>query len=152
MTTESLSCKIIKMVSGENIICFTDDTCNDLGNERTIILLEPTVISTFRIPRSYGIAESFILQPWFPLSEETIVEIQARNIVAVANAKPSFRETYEKYLEQMNSEEEQSIQSEEKSSDEIENTVNELMQSMFNEGEEDNEHDGSRTFGKRTLH
>jgi hypothetical protein len=141
----SLFCKYIKFSNGDNIVCLTDDNCDDLGNLRSIVVMEPMSVVPIRIPRFGKLMETYVLHPWLPLTDEKVVEISTGSIISAVEARNSFREQYEQFIEQQN----QSPDIEEDLS-----RAQELLKTLATtEHEEDDDNDdGHWNPTSRTLH
>jgi hypothetical protein len=137
----SLFCKYIKFSNGDNIVCLTDDNCDDLGNLRSIVVMEPMSVVPIRIPRFGKLMETYVLHPWLPLTDEKVVEISTGSIISAVEARNSFREQYEQFIEQQN----QSPDIEENQELEIEEDLSraqELLKTLATtEHEEDDDND-----------
>jgi len=94
-----LKCKYIKFTNGENIICLTDDNFANLSNHRMVAIMEPMLVSPLRFPRQGKIVETYILHPWMPVSDERVVEISTIGIISAVEARQSFREQYEEFID-----------------------------------------------------
>lgn len=144
----TLFCKYIKLNNGENIVCMTDDPCNNLSNSRSIVIMDPMTVTAIRIPRPSGISETYIMTPWMPITDEKILEINTRSIISAADARTSFREQYENYVEYLSKPEliSEHVELTEQEQQDIEEISNSLL-------EDDEENDnGFWNSGSRTLH
>jgi glucuronate isomerase len=94
-----LKCKYIKFTNGENIICLTDDNFDNLSNHRMVAIMEPMLVSPLRFPRQGKIVETYILHPWMPVSDEKVIEISTIGIISAVEARQSFREQYEEFID-----------------------------------------------------
>ena len=99
--------KLIKLSSGDNIICTTDDDCKDFIKKKMITVHNPVVLNTIRLPRGTSILESYILIPWFSFSESEIYDISTQQIVTTSNLKEGLVKNYKTFLENRDSEDEE---------------------------------------------
>jgi hypothetical protein len=156
MTDSSLSCKVLRLTNGEHIIGYTDDACENLANARSIMFMEPMLLTSIRIPRPSGIAESYIMYPWMPLTDDKVIEINSACIVSVANARPSFREQYEKFVDQINEQTNETEITEVdinrlSTSGSIKDLIEKLTEDLQSDDEEEQDH-GNWEPPTRTLH
>ena len=94
-----LNYKYLKLSNGENILCMTDDDCENLTKKKFIHILEPVLITPFRFPRGVKIMETFIMQPWVPFASEKFFTISTSSIIMATNVHDDFKDQYEKYIE-----------------------------------------------------
>jgi hypothetical protein len=158
----NLNCKYIKLSNGENIICLTDDNMENLETNRRVLITDPMMVSLVRVPRlGVGVVDSYVLHPWMPLSEDKIMEINTSCIISAVEAKASFREQYENFIDQMNNE--KLIPAEERETARDLSNAQELMKALVGdmdvdldeilEEQEDDDDSWLRATGTgRTLH
>lgn len=99
MDNKPLNYKYIKLSNGENILCMTDDKCEDFGKKKVIHVLEPVLVTPFRFPRGLKIVETFIMQPWVPFSADKVFAISTSSIIMATDVLEDFKQQYEKYIE-----------------------------------------------------
>lgn len=99
MDNKSLNYKYIKLSNGENILCMTDDNCEDFVKKKVIHILEPVLVTPFRFPRGLKIVETFIMQPWVPFSADKVFTISTSSIIMATDVLEDFKQQYEKYIE-----------------------------------------------------
>lgn len=97
--TNSLYYKFIKLVSGDDIVCRTNDDCSNLFDQKTLCISDPVVLNPVRVPRGNMLVESYIMYPWFSFSAEEVFEIPTTQIVLAVNIKDNLKENYLLYLE-----------------------------------------------------
>lgn len=155
MNTESnLFCKVIKLTNGDNIVCLTDDKCDNLIESQTIMVMDPMIVTPIRMPRFGKIVESYILHPWVPISDEKIFEIRTSTIISAVEVRSHFREQYENFIEQSQQIESETITAETDISDNLE-AIQTLMKNMTtNQPEEleDDDDPGIWESASRTIH
>ena len=71
----NINYKIIKLTTGETIVCSTEDSCEDLLEKKTIIIINPVILNHVRIPRGSSLIESYIMFPWMSFTENNIFTI-----------------------------------------------------------------------------
>jgi hypothetical protein len=147
-----LKCKYIKFTNGENIICLTDDNFENLNKNRMVAIMEPMLVSPVRYPRQGKIVETYILHPWIPISDEKVIEISTIGIISAVEARKSFRDQYEEFIE---TREKDFEQTDDNASDDLD-TAQAMIKHMFESSnqteEEDDEIYEVTGNNKRRLH
>lgn len=92
------SYKLLKLNSGEDIVCKTEETLS-LKDKQSIIIQDPMVLNQLRTPYGAGIVESYTLSPWLALSDDEFYEIPVQYIILAANVKETLKENYIKYVQ-----------------------------------------------------
>lgn len=156
--------KLIKLSSGDNIICTTEDDCKDFIKKKIITVHNPVVINTIRVPRGTSILESYILIPWFNFCDSEIYDISTQQIVTTSNIKDGLVKNYQTFLENREKDEEEETKdiSVEDLQEEDPDIVQQLMDTLaehIGEQSEEEEQDGRDEyyFGRdrrrtRTIH
>ncbi|NBW56977.1 hypothetical protein EBR43_04180 [bacterium] len=144
MDNKRLNYKYIKLSNGENILCMTNDDCENLCKKKVIHVLEPVLVTPFRFPRGTKIVETFIMQPWVPFSQEKVFVISTNCIIMATNVVEDFKQQYESYIETAESGDKGNIS--EQTSQEI--------QEFLTEGNEGYEEEQEITIGsgRRIVH
>ena len=93
-------CKLIKIITGENIICFTDNEENDLILKPSINIKEPVIINSVVIPRGNMAVETHIMSKWIKMTKSDEVKIPSRNIITMVDVTDSVEEQYRLFLEE----------------------------------------------------
>jgi hypothetical protein len=148
--------KYFKLVSGESIICKTEDDCKNIYKQKTVSVTDPVILNPVRIPRGEILIESYIMYPWFSFSPDDVYEIPTQQIVLASNIKESLKKNYIEYLEHQakrDSEEASDDQFEDNDDDEFDEELEDEMIQQILEGD-DYEENGRIATGssKRTLH
>lgn len=91
--------KLLKLNSGEDIVCKTEETLS-LRDKQSIIIQDPMVLNQIRTPYGAGIVESYTLAPWLALSEDEFYEIPVQYIIIAANVKDTLKENYIRYVQE----------------------------------------------------
>ena len=155
---ENLNYKLLKLTSGETIVCSTEDPCTDLTKNKTITITNPVALNHVRIPRGSVLVESYIMLPWMSFTEDNTFEVSTSQIIVAATIKEELRKNYIEYIigrSKEDSEQEEDIEFEEISEGEsIHEFLETLEKEMGNyENEEDSREDSGRfKRGNRILH
>ena len=88
--TQTKHYKLLKLVSGDDIICTTLDDLNNVKLNTIISIFDPVVVKTVKLPRDLGIYESYILQPWLRYISQTEYRIPVNNIIAIVNVNEEW--------------------------------------------------------------
>jgi hypothetical protein len=136
-----LSYKILKLNSGEDIVCKTDEVI-DLKDTFSLFIKDPLVLNQIRSNVGRAVIESYTLAPWFALTKEEFYEVPVRNIISYANANEELKENYIKYLDARKEAEENAI-----------DVTDEIRDSILEE-ENDERHDygNNRIRRRKTFH
>jgi hypothetical protein len=151
--------KYFKLVSGEGIICKTEDDCKNIYKQKTVSVTDPVILNPVRIPRGEILIESYIMYPWFSFSPDNVYEIPTQQIVLASNIKESLKKNYVEYLTQQakrdreEMSEEESFEMDDDDEDLIDDELEDEMIQQILEGD-DYEENGRIATGssKRTLH
>ena len=137
----TLSFKVLKLISGEDIVCKTDEVIN-LKENFSIFIKDPLVLNQIRTRLTDAVMESYTLAPWFALAEEEFYEIPIRNIITYASAKEELKENYIKYLTARKEAEENAID------------IDDEARDLILEENDDEKHDNgnSRSRRRKTFH
>ena len=141
MKTQDLYYKFLRLTTGETILCVTDDDCSNLWNHKTIIVAEPYVLVSTKIPKNNGIVEAYMMFPWCSFSEDSTIEINTDKILFASTPKKELIEHYDSSI----------IGDKTESSVSIEDS--DILKEMFENNEmeqEDEEKDGKGS--TRILH
>ena len=154
---------LLKLSSGDNVICSTEDSCENFVDKKMLSITNPVVLNVLRMPKGRNLVESYVLIPWFSFASNDIYEISTDQIITAIDIKETLVKNYLDYLEQRDKEEEElkAVQEEELSvSEEKElQTVFDNMIEKLGEQIEEEENDGRDEFifgrnrrGTRTIH
>jgi len=146
----NLHYKFLKLSNGENIVCATDDDCQNLKSKISIHILDPVLVTPVRIPRGSQIAETYVLTPWISISDETVYEIPTQQIIVATDVKEHFRDNYKSFIEHTN--EPKPIKDNGSLEEEF---LSNLMKSMKNDEETNEESEGDKRIlvaGNRSVH
>ena len=140
--------KILKLTSGEDIICKTFDECKDLKG-RNISITDPVVLNQIRMPRGDMIVESYILSPWVSLANTAIFEISTDHIIVAADTKETLKDNYIKFIDSREASEISEAEAKELDTDQIQEIVDKFINTLEEEHNENKEPPKRRG---RTLH
>ena len=136
-----LGFKVLKLISGEDIVCKTDELIN-LKDNFSIFIKDPLVLNQIRTRLTDAMMESYTLAPWFALAEEEFYEIPIRNIISYANVNDELKENYIKYLIARKEAEENAI-----------DVTDEVRDSILEENDNEKHDNGnSRSRRRKTFH
>ena len=93
------SYKLLKLNSGEDIVCKTEENLS-LKDKETIFIQDPMVLNQLRTPFGAGVVESYTLSPWLALAEDEFYEIPVNYIILAANVKETLKDNYIKYVQE----------------------------------------------------
>jgi len=139
--------KILKLTSGEDIVCKTFDECKDL-KDRNILISDPVILNQIRVPRGDMIVESYILSPWSALSAANVFEISTSHIIVATDIKETLKDNYITFVDATHDIED-SEDEEKKSLDKLEEIVDKFINTLEEEHNENKEPPKRRG---RTLH
>ena len=91
--------KILKLVSGEDIVCTIENYSRNIRQREYIVVKNPVLLNQVRIPRGPVIVESYILSPWVALSPNEEFEIPTQHIIVVSDAKETLQDNYNTFIE-----------------------------------------------------
>jgi hypothetical protein len=93
------SYKLLKLNSGEDIVCKTEENLS-LKDKETIFIQDPMVLNQLRTPFGAGVVESYTLSPWLALAEDEFYEIPVHYIILAVNIKETLKDNYIKYVQE----------------------------------------------------
>lgn len=149
--------KMLKLITGEIIICTTDDDCEDLHEKSSITIMDPVLMNQLRIPREGYIFESYVLLPWLSFCETPMFNIRTKHILVAGDIKEQLKTNYLDFIISK-AEEEANLLSPTKEGSEaetIENILSNIVEGIEDEEEEDyREPAGDSRQGRstRTIH
>jgi len=142
--------KLLKLSNGENIVCATDDDCQNLRSKTSIHICDPVLITPFRIPKGMSIAETFIMTPWISISDESVFEVPTEQILVAVDIKDNFKENYISFVESSN--ETSNIKVRLNDTERLVDTILNTLGKSNNEEIEDKEDRPIIVPGTRTIH
>jgi ribosomal protein L23 len=92
--------KIIRLKTGESIICTLDSNVRSLASETHLSLNSPVQVVPLHETRKGNqvVGESFMLRPWIGLSDSTEFTISVDVVMTIGNVKPEVKEQYDNYI------------------------------------------------------
>lgn len=93
-------CKLIKIITGENVICFTDNIDDDLNQNSYITVKEPVIINSVVIPRGNMVVETHVMSKWIKMAKNSEVKIPSRNIITMVEVTDSVEEQFRLFLDE----------------------------------------------------
>ena len=140
--------KLLKLTSGEDIVCKTFDECKDLKG-RNISITDPVVLNQIRMPRGDMIVESYILSPWVALANTEIFEISTDHIIVAADTKETLKDNYIKFIDSRS----EPIVSESETKEMETKQIQEIVDRFINTLEEEqNDSNETPKRSRRTIH
>jgi len=140
--------KILKLTSGEDIVCKTFDECKDLKG-RNISITDPVVLNQIRMPRGDMIVESYILSPWVSLANTAIFEISTDHIIVAADTKETLKDNYIKFIDSRETSEISEVEPKELDTEQVQEIVDKFINILEEEHNENKEPPKRRG---RTIH
>ena len=140
--------KILKLTSGEDIICKTIDECKDLKG-RNISITDPVVLNQIRMPRGDMIVESYILSPWVALGTTESFEISTDHIIVAVDTKETLKDNYIKFIDSRAIPEISEVEEKDLDTEQIQEIVDKFINTLEEEPNENKELPKRRG---RTLH
>ncbi len=149
--------KIIKLSTGDDLVCTLENPDVDLTKNKTICVSNPVVLNVMRMPRGEMLVESYVMIPWVSFAENETYEIPTRQILTTANIKDKLKENYLEFVRRRtedadsNDDEEQEVDPEDELYDEL---IGQLAEDLGDESEEDERNYSDRRVGRntRTIH
>jgi len=93
-------CKLLKLSNGDDIIMSTEDNCDTFKDKEFLIGKHAVQVGVVRIPRSSGIMETYILQPWIRMAATDSVSIPVNSVVAVVDIDEKAAKQYLSFVEE----------------------------------------------------
>jgi hypothetical protein len=158
--------KLLKLSSGDNVICSTEDNCENFVDRGILSITNPVVLNVLRMPKGRNLVESYVLIPWFSFASNDVYEISTDQIITAIDIKETLVKNYLDYLEQRDKEEEEERKAEAEEEKELSETdvedIQDAIDTMIEQlGEqlEEEDHDGRDDFNygrnrrsTRTIH
>lgn len=91
--------KLLKLVTGEDIICTTDNNLEKLKANMAIQIIDPVIVKSVRYSRGRSIIESYILQPWLRFAMESVYTIMTNNIVSIVDLDKKIVDVYKEFIQ-----------------------------------------------------
>ena len=96
--------KIVKLKTGETILCTMNNDIRSLASETHLQLTTPVQVIPHQESRRNGqvVGESFVLRPWIGLSDSDEFTISADIVLTIGSLKKEVRQQYVNYIEHTN--------------------------------------------------
>lgn len=140
--------KILKLTSGEDIVCKTYDECIDLKG-RNISITDPVVLHQIRMPKGDMIVESYILSPWVALANTEIFDISTDHIIVAVDTKETLKDNYIKFIDSRSIPEISEVEENNLDTEQIQEIVDKFINTLEEDHNENKEPPKRRG---RTLH
>lgn len=140
-------CKFIKLTNGENIIAYTEDSCETFKDKEFLEVHNPILVGLVRFPRNGIIMESHMFMPWIAASSSESVKIPISSILVTTDVRDNIAKQYDTFINKV------IIEDAEEDEEGIELSDEEDVEdffSMFTEESETEEDDNSSN--RRTIH
>lgn len=146
--------KILKLATGDDLVCTLETPDIDLTKNRTVTVSNPVVLNVMRMPRGEMLVESYVMIPWVSFAQEEVYEIPTRQILTTANIKDKLRENYLEFVRRRTDDiddDEEEVSPQEDLFDEL---MEQLAEDLGDENEEDERTRSNRRVGRttRTVH
>lgn len=140
-------CKFIKLTNGENIIAYTEDSCETFKDKEFLEVHNPILVGLVRYPRNGIIMESHMFMPWIAASSSESIKIPISSILVTTDVRDNIAKQYDTFINKV------IIEDAEEDEEGIELGDEEDIEdffSMFTEESETEEDDNSSN--RRTIH
>lgn len=140
-------CKFIKLTNGENIIAYTEDSCETFKDKEFLEVHNPILVGLVRFPRNGIIMESHMFMPWIAASSSESIKIPISSILVTTDVRDNIAKQYDTFINKV------IIEDAEEDEEGIELSDDEDVEdffSMFTEESETEEDDNSSN--RRTIH
>lgn len=140
-------CKFIKLTNGENIIAYTEDSCETFKDKEFLEVHNPILVGLVRFPRNGIIMESHMFMPWIAASSSESIKIPISSILVTTDVRDNIAKQYDTFINKV------IIEDAEEDEEGIELSDEEDVEdffSMFTEESETEEDDNSSN--RRTIH
>jgi len=123
--------KILKLITGDQIVCTTENSIIDLAKDQAIVITNPVILDVVRSQRGSALIENYVMLPWISFSEDEVFEISTRQIITITNIKETLKKNYVDFIDER-------LQA---SLDETTNDMESLLEELFDETGEENDQD-----------
>jgi hypothetical protein len=144
--------KYVKLTTGDCLVCKTDEEYNNVHELKTIKLIDPVVLTPFRLPKEEVLIESYIMYPWFSFSETSEYTISTQQVVFCVGIKEKLKENYLAFLDQRKEHDVAALEAEtnnEEVSEITEQMINEFLNEIGDVLNEEETTDGRDDFASR---
>lgn len=170
---ENTTIVLVKLLSGDNLICETENDYEYFLDKRSITIVNPVILNILRMPRGDKLLESYVMMPWFGFAKFETYTIPTNKIITIMEVQESIKDNYFEFVENRkaelyeNSNEETAENIEDsffqnntgEDERDIESFLENVIEKLGEQIEEDEESEGRDSFilgrfkrGTRTLH
>ena len=122
--------KILKLITGDQIVCTTENPIIDLSKDQAIVITNPVILNVVRSQRGSALIENYVMLPWISFAEDEVFQISTRQIITTTNIKEQLKKNYIEFINERL----------EASLDENSNDMESILEELFDEiGEEDDQ-------------
>jgi hypothetical protein len=139
--------KLLKLVTGEDIICTTDKDFEIIKTSNSIQIIDPVIVKSIRYSRGNSIVESYVLQPWLRFAMESVYTIFTNSIVSVVDLDKKIIDLYTEFIKN-----EKNTELSDKNEQSMESKVKEFLENLKSIAENDHAEEEFRYKPKVTLH
>jgi hypothetical protein len=139
--------KLLKLVTGEDIICTTDKDFEIIKTSNSIQIIDPVIVKSIRYSRGNSIVESYVLQPWLRFAMESVYTIFTNSIVSVVDLDKKIIDLYTEFIKN-----EKNTELSDKNEQSMESKVKEFLENLNSIAENDHAEEEFRYKPKVTLH
>jgi hypothetical protein len=92
--------KLVKLKTGETILCAMHDDIKSVAGESHLYLIEPVQVVQQQQTKNNGqvVGETFVLRPWLGLSDSEEFVIGTDIVLTIGNLKHEVKEQYISYI------------------------------------------------------
>jgi len=94
--------KIVKLKTGETILCTMDADVNSISSTSYLLINEPVQVIPHKETRKgrHIVGESFLMRPWIGLSDSEEFTVSVDVVMTIGNIKSEVKRQYVDYLTQ----------------------------------------------------
>lgn len=129
---DNLYYRYVKLTTGDCLVCKTEDEYKNVHDLKTIKLIDPVVLTPFRLPKEEVMIESYIMYPWFSFSEDSEYTISTQQVVFCVSIKEKLKDNYLAFLDQRK-EQATALETEPTTDEEVNEITEEMIEQFFNE-------------------
>lgn len=147
--------KFFRLVSGENILAKTENSCSDLSCTSHITIHDPVLINIVRFPRMGYLMEAHVFSTWISGAKLNTINISTASIITAVDAKEVIVNQYDQYLKEKletYSDNTSIDQIEEELDDPDEEEFNDFVNAIMSNGENSEEQEDDSGEPRRILH
>jgi len=93
-------CKFLKLSNGDDIILTTEDNYETFKDKEFVSGKNVVQVGVIRLPRSGGLVESYILQPWIRMAKTEEVNIPVNSVIAMVDIDEKAARQYLSFVKE----------------------------------------------------